>query len=60
MSSGDVIKLELQGENAVRRWRELIGPTDSEKVFDQRKAVPRGGERSVLETSEHCMDDWIR
>lgn len=32
MSSGDVIKLELQGENAVRRWRELIGPTDSEKA----------------------------
>ena len=30
MSSGDVIKLELQGENAVRLWRELIGPTNSE------------------------------
>merc|ERR1711935_883912 len=30
MSGGDVVKLELQGENAVRRWRELIGPTNSE------------------------------
>ena len=32
MSSGDVLKLELQGEDAVRRWRELIGPTNSEKA----------------------------
>jgi len=32
MSSGPVVKLELSGPNAVKKWRELIGPTNSEKA----------------------------
>lgn len=27
-----VIKLELSGENAVKKWRKLLGPTNAEKV----------------------------
>ena len=30
MRSGKIIKFDLEGEDAVRRWRELLGPTDSE------------------------------
>ena len=29
MSSGPVLKLELSGPDAVKRWRDLIGPTSS-------------------------------
>lgn len=37
MTSGPVIAMELIGENAVTKWRELIGPTDSEVA---RKEAP--------------------
>lgn len=37
MSSGKIVKLDLEGEAAVRRWRELIGPTNSEVA---RKEAP--------------------
>jgi nucleoside diphosphate kinase len=29
MSSGPVVKMELSGEDAIKRWRALIGPTNS-------------------------------
>ena len=32
MSSGPVVKLELAGPNAIKAWRGLIGPTNSEKA----------------------------
>ena len=32
MSSGPVFVAVLEGENAVTRWRELMGPTDSTKA----------------------------
>ena len=32
MSSGPVVKLELSGKDAIKRWRALIGPTSSEKA----------------------------
>lgn len=32
MSSGPVFVAVLEGENAIARWRELMGPTDSTKA----------------------------
>lgn len=32
MSSGRICALELLAPGAIRKWRELIGPTDSNKV----------------------------
>lgn len=32
MSSGPVVVLALEGENAIQRWRDLMGPTDSRKA----------------------------
>jgi nucleoside-diphosphate kinase len=32
MSSGPVVVAALEGENAVATWRELMGPTDSNKA----------------------------
>ena len=32
MSSGPVFAAVLEGENAITRWRELMGPTDSTKA----------------------------
>jgi nucleoside-diphosphate kinase len=32
MGSGPVVVAALEGENAVARWRELMGPTDSTKA----------------------------
>ncbi|RMH80387.1 MAG: nucleoside-diphosphate kinase [Acidobacteria bacterium] len=32
MTSGPVVAMVLEGENAVRRVREIIGPTDSEEA----------------------------
>merc|ERR1719327_2114070 len=37
MTSGAIVKLDLEGESAVLRWRELIGPTSSEAA---RKDAP--------------------
>ena len=35
MSSGPVVKLELSGPNAIKTWRELIGPTNSGTAREQ-------------------------
>ncbi len=32
MSSGPVVVLALEGENAIACWRDLMGPTDSRKA----------------------------
>jgi nucleoside-diphosphate kinase len=32
MTSGPVVLCALEGENAIARWRELMGPTDSTKA----------------------------
>jgi Nucleoside diphosphate kinase len=37
MTSGPVIAMELLADNGVAKWRELLGPTDSEEA---RKDVP--------------------
>ena len=39
MSSGPVFVGVLEGENAIARWRDLMGPTDSTKA---RKGTVRG------------------
>lgn len=35
MSSGPVLKLELSGPNAIKKWREILGPTNSLKARDE-------------------------
>jgi nucleoside-diphosphate kinase len=32
MTSGPVIAMVLEGDNAIQRWRDLMGPTDSTKA----------------------------
>ena len=32
MSSGPVIAMVLEGDDAIKRWRDLMGPTDSTKA----------------------------
>lgn len=32
MSSGPIVAMELVGDNAISRWRTLLGPTDSNKA----------------------------
>jgi nucleoside-diphosphate kinase len=32
MTSGPVVVLVLQGEDAIQRWRDLMGPTNSEEA----------------------------
>ena len=32
MTSGPVVVVVLEGENAIARWRDLMGPTDSSKA----------------------------
>ena len=32
MTSGPVVACVLQGQNAIKRWRDLMGPTDSTKA----------------------------
>ena len=32
MTSGPCVLMALEGENAIARWRELMGPTDSTKA----------------------------
>ena len=35
MSSGKSVKLELSGKHAIKRWRQLIGPTNSLKAREE-------------------------
>ncbi|KAK9810340.1 hypothetical protein WJX72_009041 [[Myrmecia] bisecta] len=35
MSSGRVVAMEVVGEGAIKGWRELIGPTDSNRAREQ-------------------------
>jgi nucleoside-diphosphate kinase len=32
MTSGPCVVMALEGDNAIKRWRELMGPTDSTKA----------------------------
>ena len=32
MTSGPVVALVMEGEDAIRRWRDLMGPTNSEEA----------------------------
>ena len=41
ISSGSVIKLELAGDNAIGRWRQLIGPTNSATVGRKSNTLSR-------------------
>ena len=41
MRSGKIIKLDLEGEDAVRRWRELLGPTNSDVARQEKPASVR-------------------
>mmetsp|Transcript_17340 Transcript_17340/g.44381 ORF Transcript_17340/g.44381 Transcript_17340/m.44381 type:complete len:211 (+) Transcript_17340:50-682(+) len=44
MSSGPVLALVLEGEDAISRWRDLIGPTNSE----QARRLARGSVRAKV------------
>ena len=35
MTSGTVVALELAGENAIARWRQIIGPTNKEVALEK-------------------------
>ena len=32
MSSGPIVAIAFEGDNAIARWREIMGPTDSKKA----------------------------
>src|SRR2546425_13231094 len=32
MTEGSIVAIALEGENAIARWRDLMGPTDSTKA----------------------------
>lgn len=32
MTEGPILAMVLEGENAIKRWRDLMGPTDAEKA----------------------------
>ncbi len=42
MSSDFILGLELVGENSIKRWRELLGPTNSLVARDQAPNSIRG------------------
>lgn len=35
MTSGPIVAIELVGSDAVTRWRNMIGPTDSQRAKEQ-------------------------
>jgi nucleoside-diphosphate kinase len=47
MTSGPAVVMALEGDNAILRWRELMGPTDSTKA-------PAGTIRASFGTSIEC------
>lgn len=47
MTSGPVVVLALEGEGAIKKWREVMGPTDSSKA-------PEGTIRGDYGTDIQC------
>jgi len=47
MSSGDIVALCLESENAVEKWREVIGATDPEMA-------KQGTIRKIFASSKQC------
>jgi len=35
MTSGPVVAMEIMGSDVIRRWREMLGPTNSEEARSQ-------------------------
>lgn len=54
MSSGPCVVMCLEGENAVKRWRDLMGATDPEKAAEGtlRKDYGTGIERNAVHGSD--------
>jgi nucleoside diphosphate kinase len=42
VTSAPVIKLQLSGDNAIAKWRQLIGPTNSAKVLGANCGIGAG------------------
>jgi nucleoside-diphosphate kinase len=73
MSSGPIVALVLEGENAIKRYRELMGATDSRKAApgtirhqhgtDNEKNAVHGSdspETATVEISFHFSDAELR
>lgn len=54
MTSGPVVVGVLEGDNAIKRWREVMGPTDFEKAPEG--TIRREFAVSVRENSVHGSD----
>ena len=60
MSSGEVIKMELEGKDAVRRWRELLGPTNSEVARQEATGSVRARYgKDVQRNAAHGSDSTV-
>jgi len=57
VTSGPVLACEIVGENAIQRWRELIGPTDPSKARSEAASSLRARfGRDVTHNSVHGSD----
>lgn len=57
MTSGKILALDLAGENAVAKWREIIGPTKKEVAVEQAPNSLRAlYARSTTENLVHGSD----
>lgn len=60
MSSGDIYALILRKNNAIKAWRELMGPT---KIEDAKKNAPNSiralYSKSTTENSAHGSDSYL-
>lgn len=57
VTSGPIIAMELVGENAIQRWRELIGPTDPSKARSEASSSLRARfGKDVTHNSVHGSD----
>lgn len=57
MTSGPIVAMELVGPDAITRWRNMIGPTDSQRAKEQGSHLLRArfgtdGTRNALHGSD--------
>ncbi len=54
MTSGPIVAIELVGSDAINRWRNMIGPTDSQKAKEQGPHLLR----ARFGTGMNCIISW--
>ena len=59
MTSGPIIALKLESNNAIKKWRSLMGPTKKEEALKQKECLRALYAKSTTQNAVHGSDSII-